>query len=118
MFSADGEAQVAAARETKANLTLVQGQLPEGKRFFGGDAIGYLDIVLGGIAHWMEMFEEITGVPLLPEEEHQALRRWAREYTADEIVRQCLPDRDRLLAALTPKRDTFVSIAKAMTTKK
>ncbi|XP_047061188.1 glutathione transferase GST 23-like [Lolium rigidum] len=118
MFSSDGEAQVVAAREVKANLTLIEGQLPEGKTFFGGDSVGYLDIVLGGIAHWMEMFEEITGVPLLPEEEHQALRRWARASTADEIVRQCLPDRDRLLAALTPKRDTFVSIAKAMATQK
>ncbi|KAM0865100.1 hypothetical protein ACQ4PT_043500 [Festuca glaucescens] len=115
---ADGEAQVASAREAKANLTLIEGQLPEGKRFFGGDSVGYLDIVFGGIAHWMEMFEEITGVPLLAEEEHPALCRWAREYTADEIVRQCLPDRDRLLAALTPKRDTFVSIAKAMATQK
>jgi glutathione S-transferase len=110
----DGEAQEASAREAKANLTLIEGQLPEGKRFFGGDAIGYLDIALGGTAHWMQMFEEIAGVPLLTEEEHPALCRWAREYTADEVVRQCLPDRDRLLAALTPRRGVLVSIAKAM----
>jgi glutathione S-transferase len=114
----DGEEQAGAISAAKANLTLIEGQLPDGKMFFGGDTIGFLDIAVSGIAHWMEIFEEIAGVRLLTEEEHPTLYRWAREYTANQTVRQCLPDRDRLLAALTPKRDTFVSIAKAMTTKK
>uniref|UniRef100_A0ACD5WMP3 Uncharacterized protein n=1 Tax=Avena sativa TaxID=4498 RepID=A0ACD5WMP3_AVESA len=110
----DGEAQAASTREAKANLTLIEGQLPEGKKFFGGDTISFLDIAVSGIAYWMGVFEEIAGVRLMTEEEHPALCRWAREYTADETARECLPDRDRLLAALTPMRDRFVSIAKAM----
>jgi glutathione S-transferase len=110
----DGEAQAAAARETKTNLTLIEGQLPVGKRFFGGDAIGYLDIALGWIAHWMGVFEEISGARLLTEEEHPTLCRWAREYRVDNIVRQCLPDRDRVIAALTPRKELYISIAKAM----
>uniref|UniRef100_A0ACD5XE90 Uncharacterized protein n=1 Tax=Avena sativa TaxID=4498 RepID=A0ACD5XE90_AVESA len=114
----DGEAQAASTREAKANLTLIEGQLPEGKRFFGGDTVGYLDIAVSGIAYWMRVFEEIAGVRLMTEEEHPLLCRWAREYTADETARECLPDRDRLLAALTPMRDRFVSIAKAMAVKK
>ncbi|CAM0885169.1 unnamed protein product [Alopecurus aequalis] len=118
LWTTEGEELAASARETKANLTLIEGQLPEGKRFFGGDAIGYLDIAIGGIAHWMELFEEIAGVPLLAEDEHPALCRWAREYMANEVVRQCLPDRDRLLPTLTPKIDMFLSIAKAMAEQK
>uniref|UniRef100_A0ACD5XHX2 Uncharacterized protein n=1 Tax=Avena sativa TaxID=4498 RepID=A0ACD5XHX2_AVESA len=111
----DGEARAAAARETKANLTLIEGQLTEGKRFFGGDTIGYLDIALSGIAHWIGVFEEIAGVRLLTEEEHPALCRWAKEYAGDETVRQCLPDKDRVVAALAPRKELYVSIAKAMT---
>ncbi|KAM0868133.1 hypothetical protein ACQ4PT_041558 [Festuca glaucescens] len=110
----DGEAQAVAARDTKTDLTLIEGQLPEGKRFFGGDAIGYLDIALGWIAHSMGVFEEISGVRLLTEEEHPALCRWAREYTADETVRKCLPNTDRVIAALTPRKELYISIAKAM----
>ena len=115
----DGEAQAAAARETKEKLTLLEAQLPEGKRFFGGDAIGFLDIAAGGaLAHWMGVFEEMAGVRLLTEEDHPALWRWAREYRADETVRQCLPDRARVLAALAARKDLYVSIAKVMAAQK
>ncbi|KAM3335819.1 hypothetical protein ACQJBY_030003 [Aegilops geniculata] len=115
----DGEAQAAAARETKANLTLLEAQLPEGKRFFGGDAIGFLDIAVGGaLAHWMGVVEEMAGVRLLTEEDNPALCRWARAYRADEAVRQCLPDRDRVLVALAERKDLYVSIAKAMAAQK
>ncbi|KAF7033208.1 hypothetical protein CFC21_044328 [Triticum aestivum] len=116
---ADGEAQAAAARETKEKLALLEAQLPEGKRFFGGDAIGFLDIAAGGaLAHWMGVFEEMAGVRLLTEEAHPALCRWAREYRADETVRGCLPDRSRVLAALAARKDLYVSIAKAMAAQK
>jgi glutathione S-transferase len=64
------------------NLTLLGRQLPEGKRFFGGDTIGFLDIAVSGISLWLEVFEEVAGVPLLTEEKHPAFCRWAREYTA------------------------------------
>uniref|UniRef100_A0ACD5XDE0 Uncharacterized protein n=1 Tax=Avena sativa TaxID=4498 RepID=A0ACD5XDE0_AVESA len=114
----DGEVQARAVRETKKNLTLLEGQLQEGKRFFGGDAIGFLDIAVGGMSHWMGVFEEIAGVRLLSEEEHPTLCRWAKEYAADETVQRCLPDRDRVVAALTPRKELYVSIAKAMAAQK
>ncbi|XP_044978420.1 glutathione transferase GST 23-like [Hordeum vulgare subsp. vulgare] len=115
----DGEAQAASAKETKANLTLLEAQLPEGKRFFGGDAIGFLDIAVGGaLAHWMGVVEEMAGVRLLTEEDHPTLCRWASAYRTNETVRQCLPDRDRVLAALAARKDLYVSIAKAMAAEK
>jgi glutathione S-transferase len=114
----DGEVQAASAREMKTNLTLIERQLPEGKKFFGGDTIGFLDIAVGGIAHWMGVFEEVAGVRLLVEEDHPALCQWAREYTLDETVGQCLPDRDRVVAAVTPRKELYVSVAKAMAAQK
>ncbi|CAM0885170.1 unnamed protein product [Alopecurus aequalis] len=114
----DGQAQPASLSKAKANLTLLEENLPEGKRFFGGDTVGFLDIAASGIAHWMEVFEEIAGVRLLTEEEHPALYQWARVYTANHTVSRCLPDRDRLLAALASMRDIFVSMAKTMSAQK
>ncbi|KAM0865101.1 hypothetical protein ACQ4PT_043501 [Festuca glaucescens] len=40
LWTEPGESQAASAREAKESLTLLEEQLPEGKRFFGGDAIG------------------------------------------------------------------------------
>lgn len=116
LWAEDGETREAAAREAKANLTLLEAQLA-GKRFFGGDRVGFLDIAASAFAHWLGVFEEIAGVSLLAADEHPALCAWAREYAADEAVGRCLPDREALLAALTRRKQTYVSTAKAMAQK-
>ncbi|XBI32454.1 hypothetical protein VPH35_055907 [Triticum aestivum] len=113
----DGQVQASSAREAAENLKLLEGQLPEGKRFFGGDTIGFLDIAMGGIAHWLGVFEEMAGVRLLTEEDRPLLCKWARDYKADDIVRQCLPERGRVLAELTARKDRYVSIAMTMAAK-
>ncbi|XP_037410294.1 glutathione transferase GST 23-like [Triticum dicoccoides] len=113
----DGQVQASSAREAAKNLKLLEGQLPEGKRFFGGDTIGFLDIAMGGIAHWLGVFEEMAGVRLLTEEDHPLLCKWARDYKADDIVRQCLSERGRVLAELTARKDRYVSIAMTMAAK-
>ncbi|XBI32456.1 hypothetical protein VPH35_055909 [Triticum aestivum] len=99
----DGQVQASSAREAAENLKLLEGQLPEGKRFFGGDTIGFLDIAMGGIAHWLG--------------DRPLLCKWARDYKADDIVRQCLPERGRVLAELTARKDRYVSIAMTMAAK-
>ncbi|CAM0885143.1 unnamed protein product [Alopecurus aequalis] len=118
LWTEAGETQAAWAREAKENLTLLEAQLPEGKRFFGGDAIGFLDIAVGGIAHLLGVLEEIAGVRLLAEEDHPALCRWTREYLADETIRRCTPDRDRVMVALAARKELYVSTAKAMAAQK
>ena len=113
----DGQVQASSARETAENLKLLEGQLPEGKRFFGGDTIGFLDIAMGGITHWLGVFEEMAGARLLTEEDRPLLCKGARDYKADDIVRQCLPERGRVLAELTARKDRYVSIAMTMAAK-
>ncbi|KAF8647015.1 hypothetical protein HU200_065530 [Digitaria exilis] len=111
----EGEVQKGFVKEIKENLKLLEGQLVKGrKRFFGGDAVGYLDIAACVFAHWLPVFEEVAGVRLVTEEEYPDLCRWAREYAADETVRQCLPDRAELLAHFTARKDFFVATAKAI----
>ncbi|CAL4952706.1 unnamed protein product [Urochloa decumbens] len=97
-FSADGESRQGFLTEAKQNLALLEAQL-KGKRFFGGDSIGYLDIAGSNIAHWLGVCEEVGGVaPLLTEQQYPALSQWAKQYVADETVKQCLPKRDELVA--------------------
>jgi glutathione S-transferase len=112
----EGEVRQAAAREAKANLALLEGELG-GKKFFGGDGVGYLDLAASGFAQWLRVFEEMAGTRLLAEDEHPALCRWAREYTEEATVRQCLPNREALLAALATRKESFASTAKAIARK-
>jgi len=112
---ADGEAQKAAMKEARESLALVEQQLRE-KRFLGGDDdIGLADIAAGGLlAHWLGVLEEVAGVRVLSDEEHPALRRWAAEYSSREAVKECLPDRGRLLSYFAGIREKCVSLANSM----
>jgi glutathione S-transferase len=113
----EGEASMKVARE---NLGLLEEQLQlkgkKNKRFLGGDSIGLADIAGAGVlAHWLGVLEEVAGVTVLGgDEEYPALRRWGREYLADEAVRACLPDRDQLLVHFSAIRDKCISVAKSM----
>ncbi|KAF7106427.1 hypothetical protein CFC21_107157 [Triticum aestivum] len=104
----DGEEQARLARETKESLGILDAQL-EGKRFFGGDALGFVDLAACTLAHWLGVLEEVVEVRLMADGEYPALRRWAKEYTSDEVVRRSLPDRDELVAYFTKNKERYLS---------
>lgn len=99
-------------KEGKENLLLLEGQL-KGNKFFGGDAIGLVDIAAAGLSHWLGVFEEICGVTLVTSEEFPGLTRWAKAYVEDEHVKQCLPERAQLVAMFSACREMFRAMATA-----
>ncbi|KAL6616701.1 hypothetical protein ACP70R_038971 [Stipagrostis hirtigluma subsp. patula] len=112
----EGEVQKGFVKEFKQNLALLETQI-KGKRFFGGDTVGYLDIAASGIAHWLPVFEEVASVRLVTDAEYPDLCRWAKEYTSHETIKESLPEREKLLAIFTAKKDFFMSTVKSMVPK-
>nr|BAJ93446.1 predicted protein [Hordeum vulgare subsp. vulgare] len=104
----DGEEQARLARETKEGLGVLEAQL-DGKRFFGGEALGFVDLAACTLAHWLGVLGEVGGVRLMEDGEYPALRRWAKEYTSHEVVRRSLPDRDELVAYFTKNKEKYRS---------
>jgi glutathione S-transferase len=109
----EGEAREGVVKETKELLPLLEAQL-KGKRFFGGDAPGYLDIAANMLGPSRMAIEEVTGVALVNDGEYPALCQWAREYISSEALKPCMPDRDKLVAYFTKHKDMYTAAVKAM----
>ena len=109
----EGDAQRAQVEEAKQNLALLELQL-KGRRFFGGDTIGYVDIAACLLAPWLSVIEEVTGVAVVDESEYPALRRWSREYNSYEALKQCVPNRDQLVAFYTERKEMYKMFANAL----
>ncbi|KAK1669900.1 hypothetical protein QYE76_058059 [Lolium multiflorum] len=107
-----GEGQRKSMVEAKGSLALLQEHLGD-TRFFGGDSVGLVDIAASGIAHWLGVMEEISGVTVVTDEEFPALRRWATRYADHEDVKGCLPKRDELVAMFSAFKDMFRAMAMA-----
>ncbi|MCD7472987.1 hypothetical protein HAX54_014514 [Datura stramonium] len=67
------------------------------KKFFGGDNIGFLDIVASYIALWFGSIQEAIGVELLTKQKFPKLSKWIDEFLSCKIVRENLPSREILL---------------------
>ncbi|RLN35165.1 uncharacterized protein C2845_PM03G22720 [Panicum miliaceum] len=66
--------------------------LGDGRRFFSGDAIGYLDVVLGSFLSWLEALRAVAGVALLDAARTPRLAAWAERFGASEAVRPVTPE--------------------------
>nr|CAB3473959.1 unnamed protein product [Digitaria exilis] len=79
--------------------TLEQGfrECSKGKAFFGGDAVGLVDIAVGSFLIWIQVVEEVSGTKLLDEAKFPGLAAWAERFLAVDAVREAMPDAGRLL---------------------
>lgn len=69
----------------------------KGKAFFGGDSVGYLDIVLGSCLGWLRVTEIVVEVELLDQTKTPRLAKWADRFSSDDAVKDVLPETQRLL---------------------
>ncbi|KAG6524293.1 hypothetical protein ZIOFF_014199 [Zingiber officinale] len=69
----------------------------KGKGFFGGDAVGYLDIALGSWLGWIRALEKDKSIKILDAEELPRLAEWAKRFLAEESVKGLVPEADEYL---------------------
>ncbi|KAH9605485.1 hypothetical protein KSS87_011976 [Heliosperma pusillum] len=93
------EAKASALEQLKEGTVLLEEafvKLSNGKPFFGGDKIGYIDIAFGSFLGWVRVSERTNNVKLLDEGSTPSLVAWADKFCADEAVKDVMPDTDKL----------------------
>ncbi|KAM7531918.1 hypothetical protein LguiB_035328 [Lonicera macranthoides] len=85
-----------AIEEAAELLKILENEL-EGKKFFGGDNIGLVDIVADFIGYWLGLIQHVTGLELLTKEKFPNLCEWSHEFLSSSIVKESFPPSDHLL---------------------
>ena len=80
----DGDKDEAVAQVSAALQHLEEAfvQLGQGKGYFGGDGIGYVDIALGSYVGWITAVERMARVRLLDADKVPNLAAWADRFCA------------------------------------
>lgn len=76
----------------------------KGKPFFGGDAVGFLDVALGGLLSWLHGTEELCGAKILDAAKTPLLSAWARRFGEMDAAKVALPDVCKLVEFAKMKR--------------
>lgn len=77
----------------------------KGKGFFGGDSVGYVDIVLGCFLGWMRAIEIVMDVKYLDETSTPGLLAWAERLCSDSIVKDVIPTTQKLIDLHVARRE-------------
>ncbi|KAI9101571.1 hypothetical protein K1719_023815 [Acacia pycnantha] len=93
---AQGEGKGEAIESALESLALLDEQI-EGKTYFGGEEIGYLDIVAGGIPYWLNVLEQVGDMELLTPQRFPHLHQWSLNLMQTSPVKDCLPPRDSVV---------------------
>ncbi|VAH17045.1 unnamed protein product [Triticum turgidum subsp. durum] len=104
LFARKTEEKMEAAVRAISAMETLEGSFGEcsgGKPFFGGDGIGFVDVVLGSYLGWFVVIEKMIGVKLMDAARTPALAAWAERFRMADAVKGVLPeDVDKVLEFL------------------
>ncbi|KAK9058207.1 hypothetical protein SSX86_023047 [Deinandra increscens subsp. villosa] len=109
-YVSQGVEQEEAIGPALEKLDIVEKQLT-GKKFFGGESFGFLDLVFGWIAKYLGIFEETGGIKLLEQDRFPQILEWKDRFSDIPVVKENWPDHEKLIAKFRLMRDYFNSTA-------
>ena len=107
--AADEEERDKAAKETMEVLKIMEEHALGDKKFFGGETVNMVDLAYGILStHWFACMEEVAGVKLIEPNTLPGLHAWVQNFKQVPIIKDNLPDYERLLAYYKQLRQKFL----------
>lgn len=105
-----GEEQAKAVTEAREVLNILEKEGLKGKKFFGGDEVGMLDLVFGWIPCFLSALEKASGAQLMDDaiDNFTQLKTWCLHFRNVSVVRKTELDPEEMLSYLRRRREMFI----------
>ncbi|XP_027345171.1 glutathione transferase GST 23-like [Abrus precatorius] len=103
-----GDVQKKLLKEASEMLEKIEEEI-KGKKFFGGDNIGYLDVALGWISYWLPVWEEVGSTQIMDPVKCPAIIAWMNNFLNHPVIKDTLPPRDKMLVYFNNRREALSS---------
>ncbi|KAM3253505.1 hypothetical protein ACQJBY_047538 [Aegilops geniculata] len=112
MFRANtNEEKAEWTRETVEAVKTLEGVLSrKSTPFFGGDDVGYVDVVLSGMIAWMQGTKALCDVELLDAAKTPLLVEWTERFATLDGAKVVMPDVDKLVEFAKIKRAKMMAL--------
>ncbi|XP_059599174.1 probable glutathione S-transferase isoform X1 [Vitis vinifera] len=110
VFVKEGKEQEEAMVEAMENLQFLEEEL-RGKKFFGGERIGFVDLALGWLANLISILEDVAGLKIVGEDKFPLLSTWMKDFADSPIIKDNWPPRDKMIAKFQALRDAKLAAA-------
>ncbi|KAH9661659.1 glutathione S-transferase U7 [Citrus sinensis] len=108
---AEGKEKELLNEEILEQMKLLENEL-NGKDFFGGEAIGLVDIVATVVAFWFPVSHEVLGVEVITQEKFPVLLKWIGKLQEIDVVSQSRPPREKHVAHVRARMEGLNSGSK------
>ncbi|XP_015575541.1 glutathione S-transferase U7 isoform X2 [Ricinus communis] len=109
--AATGKEKEQVIEEVDQYLKLLVNELKDND-FFGGESIGYLDIVAFSIFYFFEGHQVIMRIKLISEEKVPVLYKWMERLCERDVICESLPPKDKHLGYFVAPTEAAKSVSK------
>ncbi|KAF7846630.1 hypothetical protein BT93_L3985 [Corymbia citriodora subsp. variegata] len=106
--NSEGEEKERAIQLATEALGHIEGVI-KGKAFFGGEGIGYLDLAIGWVSHWLPVYDEVGSMNIFDPAKFPTLAAWAGRFVEHPVIKENLPPRDKMVVYFGDKRSRIMA---------
>ncbi|EEF38415.1 glutathione s-transferase, putative [Ricinus communis] len=110
--STEEEEKQRGVEKAKEALQVIEGELKaRGNKFFMGDTVGFVDVAMGYIPRWVAAVKGSVDVEIYDPEEFPLLEKWIQNFTEVPVIREALPEHDKLVEFFKQFRSDILASA-------